>query len=423
MKTIIPTVKGTRDFYPEEMAYRSWLYKTIREVAESFGYQEWDAPFLERIDLYAAKSGEELVRKQAFVFEDRGGDSIALRPELTPSLARLVAQRQGELAFPLRWWSWGPFWRYEQPQKGRSREFFQWNIDVIGPNSPETDAELLAIAASFFQKVGLGSGEVKLLVNSRKMMNQELANLGVSDDQRRLVFQLIDRLDKMRPEEWERYALEQGLSAEHLSGLKQILSDPEIWRKSEDLVRAFAVMDGLGLRDYIQFDPRIIRGLDYYTGIVFEAKDVAGGRSILGGGRYENLVSAVGGDPLPASGFAMGDMMIAVVLEKYGKLPKFQLAPAQVLVTSFDAERLLGAYVLAGELRQAGLKVMVYPEFAKLQKQLKYADRSGARFVLIAGPDEEAAGIVTVKDLATRTQETCPRAGLADLLKKKLADA
>lgn len=423
MKAIIPTVKGTRDFYPEEMAYRSWLYQVIREVAESYGYQEWDAPFLEKIDLYAAKSGEELVRKQAFVFEDRGGDSIALRPELTPSLARLVAQRQSELAFPLRWWSWGPFWRYEQPQKGRSREFFQWNIDVIGPNSPETDAELLAVAASFFQKVGLGPDEVKLLVNSRKMMNQELVRLGVSDNQRRLVFQLIDRLDKMRPEEWERYALEQGLSAEHLAGLKQLLSDPEIWRRSEDLQRAFAVLEGLGLRDYIVFDPKIIRGLDYYTGIVFEAKDVAGGRSLLGGGRYENLVSAVGGDPLPASGFAMGDMMIAVVLEKYAKLPKFQLATAQVLVTTFDAERLLGAYVLAGELRQSGLKVMVYPESAKLQKQLKYADRIGTRFVLIAGPDEEAAGQVTVKDLATRTQETCARSELAELLKLKLAQA
>ena len=423
MKTIISPVKGTRDFYPEEMAYRSWLYQTIREVAESFGFQEWDAPFIERIDLYAAKSGEELVRKQAFVFPDRGGDSIALRPELTPSLARMVAQKQGELAFPLRWWSFGPFWRYEQPQKGRTREFFQWNMDVIGPNTPETDAELLAVAATFFQKVGLGSNEVKLLVNSRKMMNAELISLGIEEDQRRLVFQLIDRLDKLGPEAWEKYALEQGLSPAHLSGLKQLLSDPDLWLRSEDLTRAYAVLKGMGLSDYFQFDPRIIRGLDYYTGIVFEAKDVAGGRSILGGGRYENLVSAVGGDPLPASGFAMGDMMIAVVLEKYGKLPKFAQTPAQVLVTVFDPERLLNAFVLAGDLRQAGLKVAVYPEAVKLQKQLKYADRVGARFVLIAGPDEEAAGQVMVKDLSLRTQEPCPRSSLALALKQKLAQA
>ncbi len=152
MEKIIPSVKGTRDFYPEEMAIRSWLYQTLREVSESFGYQEYDGPFLEKIDLYAAKSGEELVKEQAFVFPDRGGDLITLRPELTPSLARMVAQRQRQLTFPLRWWSFGPFWRYERPQKGRTREFFQWNIDLIGANSPESDAELVAICVAFFKK-------------------------------------------------------------------------------------------------------------------------------------------------------------------------------------------------------------------------------------------------------------------------------
>src|SRR5512147_661045 len=151
MKNIVQAVKGTRDFYPDEMALRTWLYEAIRQVSEAFGYQEYDGPFLEKIDLYAAKSGEELVKEQAFVFPDRGGDLITLRPELTPSLARMVAQKQGELAFPLRWWSFGPFWRYEKPQRGRTREFFQWNIDMLGVNSPEADAELIAICAAFFQ--------------------------------------------------------------------------------------------------------------------------------------------------------------------------------------------------------------------------------------------------------------------------------
>ena len=423
MKTIITSVKGTRDFYPEEMAYRSWLYRTIREVVESFGYQEWDAPFLERVDLYAAKSGEELVREQAFVFQDRGGDSVTLRPELTPSLARMVAQRQSELVFPLRWWSFGPFWRYERPQKGRSREFFQWNIDIIGPTAPEADAELLAIAATFFRKVGLESNQVKLMVNSRKLMNAELDRIGIQDDQHRLVFQLIDRRDKLQPSEWDRYALEQGLSQDLLNGLKDLLNDENVWERSEELQRAFRILDSLGLRDYIRFDPQVIRGLDYYTGIVFEAKDVTGGRAILGGGRYENLVNAVGGDPLPASGFAMGDMMIGIVLEKFGKLPKFQNSPAQILVTCFDAERLGRAYALAGELRQAGLRVIVYPEAVKLQKQLKFADRTGVRFVLIAGPDEDAAGLVTVKDLSTMSQESLAKENLAEGLIKKLAEA
>lgn len=148
MKQIVQSVKGTRDFYPEEMAIRSWLYQTIRTVSEVFGYQEYDGPFLEKIDLYAAKSGEELVKEQAFVFEDRGGSEITLRPELTPTLARMVAQKQNGLSYPLRWWSFGPFWRYERPQKGRTREFFQWNIDLIGAGSSEADAELLAVCAT-----------------------------------------------------------------------------------------------------------------------------------------------------------------------------------------------------------------------------------------------------------------------------------
>ena len=151
MKNKIATVKGTREFYPEEMALRNYLYQNVRAASQSFGYQEWDGPFLETIDLYAAKSGEELVKKQSFVFQDRGGDLVTLRPELTPSLARMIAARQGELTYPLRWWSFGPFWRYEQPQKGRSREFFQWNVDIIGVASPEADAELIAVAASFLR--------------------------------------------------------------------------------------------------------------------------------------------------------------------------------------------------------------------------------------------------------------------------------
>ena len=163
MKSIIQPVKGTREFYPRQMEVRRWLYAKIEEVAASFGYEEWDGPFLEKIDLYAAKSGEELVKEQSFVFPDRGGELIALRPELTPSLARMVAQKQNELVYPLRWWSFGPFWRYEKPQKGRSREFFQWNIDLIGIESAEADAELLAICATFLKSTGISPDQVQRL--------------------------------------------------------------------------------------------------------------------------------------------------------------------------------------------------------------------------------------------------------------------
>lgn len=421
MKAIIPSVKGTRDFYPADMAVRNYLYRTLRTVSEQYGYQEYDGPFLERIDLYAAKSGEELVKEQAFVFPDRGGDEITLRPELTPTLARMVAQRQGELTVPLRWWSFGPFWRYERPQKGRTREFFQWNIDLIGVSSPEADAELVAICAEFFRAVGLKPSQVQIMVNNRKLMDQSLADLGVGAELRPRVFRLVDRRDKMSAADWDGYALEMGLSAEQLAGLKALLADGELWRKSEDFLRFFAVLDALGVREYVRFDAQIIRGLDYYTGTVFEARDVDGGRAVLGGGHYDNLVSDVGGDPLPGVGFAMGDVMIGVVLEKYGLLPHSGALEGAALVTVFDGERLIDSFRLAGELRQAGLRVVCYPEPAKLPKQLKFADKMGIRFALIVGPDEAAQGLVTIKDLATRTQETTAQEKAAEKIAEMLA--
>lgn len=421
MKAIIPSVKGTRDFYPADMAVRNYLYRTLRTVSEQYGYQEYDGPFLERIDLYAAKSGEELVKEQAFVFPDRGGDEITLRPELTPTLARMVAQRQGELTVPLRWWSFGPFWRYERPQKGRTREFFQWNIDLIGVSSPEADAELVAICAEFFRAVGLKPSQVQIMVNNRKLMDQSLADLGVGAELRPRVFRLVDRRDKMSAADWDGYALEMGLGAEQLAGLKALLADGELWRKSEDFLRFFAVLDALGVREYVRFDAQIIRGLDYYTGTVFEARDVDGGRAVLGGGHYDNLVSDVGGDPLPGVGFAMGDVMIGVVLEKYGLLPHSGALEGAALVTVFDGERLIDSFRLAGELRQAGLRVVCYPEPAKLPKQLKFADKMGIRFALIIGPDEAAQGLVTIKDLATRTQETTSQEKAAEKIAEMLA--
>jgi histidyl-tRNA synthetase len=416
MKQIIQSLKGTRDFYPEEKAELSWLYAKIGEVSRDFGYQEWDGPFLEKIELYAAKSGEELVNDQAFVFQDRGGDLITLRPELTPSLARMVAQKQGSLIFPLRWWSFGPFWRYERPQKGRSREFFQWNIDLIGTNNPESDGELVAIAAAFLQKVGLRPDQVKIMVNNRRLMDSSLAEIGVAVEMRASVIRLMDRKDKLKPDEWDQYALELGLTENQVVALKKLLEDQDLWLKSDELKRAFSVLDAVGLRDYVQFDARIIRGLDYYTGTVFEARDLDGGRAILGGGRYDNLVNDVGGDPLPGVGFAMGDVMITIILKKYSLIPNQGMTPSRVLVTLFDEDSTIEAYRLSAELRKAGIRAAVYPEPAKLVKQLKYADRMGIKLALIVGPDEEAAGQVTIKDLAARSQTTLNRADLVEFL-------
>ena len=426
MKNVIPSVKGTRDFYPEQMVLRTWLYQTIREVAESFGYQEWEAPLLETLDLYAAKSGEELVKEQSYVFKDRGGDEITLRPELTPSLARLIAQKQQELTFPLRWWSFGPFWRYERPQKGRTREFFQWNVDMLGPNTPEADAENVAVLATFFQRVGLTPNEVMILVNDRRLIDAQFDKFDVQMELRPAVSSWIDRREKLAPDAWEAYGVEVGLSDSQLQNLKAMLDDKDLWKQSPQQVRFYQAIDALGVSQFVQFDPSIIRGLLYYTGTVFEAWEVGGQirRSILGGGRYDNLLSDVGGEPLPATGFAMGDVVITLLLEKYGLLPKnLDVNPAPVLVTVFDEERQMASLALATRLRRAGLKVVVYPEAIKLGKQFKYADRIGARFTLVLGPDEAEKGQVAVKNLVSGEQTTVPQEAAADVIRGILASS
>ncbi|MHB0923338.1 MAG: histidine--tRNA ligase [Bellilinea sp.] len=423
MTKIVGSLKGTRDFYPEEMTVRAWLYAQLREVSESFGYQEYDGPFLEKIDLYAAKSGEELVKEQAFVFPDRGGDLITLRPELTPTLARMIAQRQNQLTYPLRWWSFGPFWRYERPQKGRTREFFQWNIDLIGTTSPESDAELVAICAAFFKSVGLKPDQVGIFVNDRRLMSSQLGKIGIlKEEDRKKVFKLIDRRDKMLPNEWDAFSIESGLTLKELNDLKGVLDNRELWKESPELTRLFASLEVLGVANYVQFDPQIVRGLDYYTATVFEARDLdREGRAILGGGRYDNLVQAVGGDPLPGVGFAMGDVMIRLLLEKYNCLPEFKPSPADILVTVFNEELLSYSTKVSSDLRDAGFKVSCFTEAIKLPKQLKYADKMGIRFVVIVGPDEVAAGQATVKDLAQHQQATVPAGAILAAIRQWLA--
>ncbi len=423
MKSIIQPVKGTRDFYPEQMAVRTWLYETVRAVSESFGYQEYEAPILESLDLYAAKSGEELVKEQSYVFTDRGGSQIALRPELTPSLARMIAQKQAELAFPVRWWSFGPFWRYERPQKGRTREFFQWNVDMLGSDSPEADAENVAVLATFFQRVGLDPTRVLILVNNRRLIDSEFETCGIAQDMRPAASAWIDRRSKMSSGPWQADGKELGLSDSQLNSLKFMLDDVELWRKSEELTRFFSAIEALGLRDYVRFEPSVVRGLLYYTGTVFEAWEVGGEikRSILGGGRYDNLLADVGGTRLPAVGFAMGDVVITLLLEKYGLLPKnLRTQPASILVTTFNRETLLASYRLAASLRRAGLNAAVYPESARLPKQFKYADKIGARLALVLGPDEAAKEQVTVKDLSNGDQQTVPQDVVIQLLRQIL---
>jgi len=419
----IQSVKGTREFYPEQMFLRNFIYEKVRAASQAFGYQEWDAPFIETIDLYAAKSGEELVKKQSFTFQDRGGDFVTLRPELTPSLARMIAAKQGELTFPLRWWSFGPFWRYEQPQKGRSREFFQWNIDMLGVDSPLVDAELIAVAATFLRSVGLNPQLASIYVNNRQLMESEFDALGIVPEKRLDVSNLVDRRSKMEPVKWDAYALELGLTQTQVDGLKNVLGNFDLWKKSDELVRLFAALEALGVKEYVKFDPNIMRGLLYYTGTVFEAFETSGSlkRAILGGGRYDNLLADVGGQPLPAVGFAMGDVVIGIILQENGLLPEFTPSPAPVLVTVFDETMWMKSFELAAQLRNAGLNVMVYPEPVKLQKQFKFADKMKIKIVLTVGPDEAANDQVAVKNLVNGEQVTVKREAVVEFIRKILA--
>ena len=422
MSSKIKTVKGTREFYPEQMFLRNYLFDKVRAASQMFGYQEWDGPFIETIDLYAAKSGEELVKKQSFTFEDRGGESVTLRPELTPSLARMIAAKQGELTFPVRWWSFGPFWRYESPQKGRSREFFQWNIDMLGVNSPEADAELIAVGATFLRSVGLSPERALIYVNNRRLMDSEFDALDIAPEKRLDVSNLVDRRTKMEPAKWDAYGLELGLTQAQLNGLKDILGNFELWNKSDELTRLFAALDVLGVSEYVKFDPNIMRGLLYYTGTVFEAFDTSGSlkRAIFGGGRYDNLLADVGGQPISGVGFAMGDVVIGIILQEANLLPEFEPSSAQILVTVFDENLWLESYKLAAELRNAKLNVMVFPEPAKLPKQFKFADKMKMKIAVTVGPDEAENGQAAVKNLSNGEQVVVKREAVADEIRKIL---
>ncbi len=422
MKNLIQPVRGTRDFYPASMSFRRWLYESLGTVSALFGYQEYEGPILERLELYAAKSGDELVKEQAFVFKDRGGDEITLRPELTPSLARMVAAKHAQLPKPIRWWSFGPMWRYERPQKGRSREFFQWNLDLLGVDSAEADAEVIAIAATFFQRMGLSPSEIQIHVNDRRLMEREVLKLGIAGDQLKLVYKLIDRVDKLERPRWREYAVELAqLSVAQIEQLEALIAHTTLWEQAPELQRLMQALSVLGLREYVTFDPTIIRGLEYYTGTVFEARDTSGEfRAILGGGHYGNLVADVGGgEALSGVGFGMGDMVVELLLRKYLKVPELNPSPTKVLVTVFSAELAQASAALATELRAQGLPTELTPNSIKLDKQLKYANAHAIPWVAIIGPDELNSGHVVLKDLKAGTQQTVARSEVVGFLNIK----
>lgn len=419
IKVKFPLVRGFDDFYPDKMSARLWLFEKMRQASRLFGYEEYEGPALELFALYTTKSGEALVKEQTFILKDQGGKKLALRPEMTPTLARMVAQKQEELIKPIRWFSIGPRWRYEKPQKGRSREFYQWDVDLVGIESPEADAEVIAIACEFFKLVGLTPKEVTIKVNNRRLIEQKLNFIEIPKQKISEVIRAIDKKGKMEAKDWEEYLTSISLNKLQIKDLEEILKDKDFATESEELTALFSTLSDLGYEKYVEFDPTVVRGLDYYTGTVFEATDRKQElRAILGGGRYDNLVEVVGGKRLSGVGFAVGDKVIEAVLRQFKKWPTIRPSEAKFLVTVFSESLYRNSLKIAQLLRSNGYPTELYLTIDDLDKQLKYANKKNIPFVLILGPNESEKNTVTLRNMRTGEQKEIPQEELLEKDKK-----
>jgi histidyl-tRNA synthetase len=415
--SIIQAPRGTRDFYPEDMARLQWLFQQWRDVSLRHGFEEYDGPSFENLDLYTRKSGDEIV-SQLFNFEDRGGRSLALRPELTPTLARMIASKANALPRPIKWFSIPRSCRAERPQKGRLREFFQWNIDIVGSSEVLTDAECIFVALDFLRGIGLGPDMIELRVNSRFIVAAILADAGIQADRHEQMFAIMDKYEKLPADKFDAYAREQGVAENELSAVKTILHVPDLaaletLAKSDESKAELAKMqelhhylDCFGVGDYFVYKPSVVRGLAYYTGIVFEIFDRgAGMRALAGGGRYDNLISLFGGPEMPAVGFGMGDVVLLDLLEETGKLPSLTAhRPPQFFVVDADHELFPLALTLVGKLREKNFVADYAPKRQNVGKQMKYASGRSAQLALILGEETKTDGLIAVKNLVTGEQ-------------------
>ncbi|MGE5557324.1 MAG: histidine--tRNA ligase [Bacillota bacterium] len=416
---LIKSVKGMRDFYPGEWAFQKWLARKWLDIGALFGYQEYEGPIVEPMELYLEKSSEEIVTQQTFSMQDRDGNRLVLRPELTPTLARMVAQKENELPLPVRWQSFGPFFRYEKPQRGRGRGFFQWNVDCIGSESILADAEILTIAALSLKELGLTAGEAVIKVNDRAAMQEWITDkLKLSAEKVTPLFRAIDRMDKAPPEVFHNSLRELGLNQGQIGALLEFLESKE-FSFSPWLAELFSLLKSNGVAEYCEPDLKIIRGFDYYTRTVFEAWAKTGlRRALFGGGRYDNLTLQVGGKKrLPGVGFAPGDMAVYELLAELGKLPALSPVHARALITVFSPELRDASLKLARDLRKAGVAVEIYPDISKLDRQIKYADQQKIPYAVIIGPEEAEKGVYILKDLAEREQKALDYPELCRILK------
>ena len=401
-------VRGTRDFYPEDMRIRNWLFDNFRAAARSHGFEEYDSPVLEHEELYTRKQGEEITQ-QLYNFEDKGGRRVALRPEMTPSLARMVMARAGAMPTPIKWFSIPQCWRYERTQRGRGREHYQWNVDIWGSDAVQADAELLSVLVSFFEGVGLNADDLVIAISSRKVLEEVLGSLGISGDAFAATCIIVDKMDKLPAEVVEQQLSEQGLDSDAISVIQSTLglSDLDslasaLGEGSEavaELATLFDLVDAYGISDWVTFDASVVRGLAYYTGPVFEAHDRGGKlRAICGGGRYDRLLSSLGGNDMPATGFGFGDMVIMELLNEKGLVPDLP-SGNQDIVIAINEDLRSAAMSVATKLRANGRQVDLVLEDKRMKWAFRHAERTGAQRLVMVMPDEWAAGNVRIKEL------------------------
>ena len=401
-------VRGTRDFYPEDMRLRNWLFDNFADAALLHGFDEYDAPVLEHEELYTRKQGEEITQ-QLYNFEDKGDRKVALRPEMTPSLARMVMARAGGLPMPIKWFSIPQCWRYERTQRGRGREHYQWNVDIWGTNEISADAELISILVTFFEGVGLTAKDLVIKISSRKVLEEVLGSLEISEEIFSKTCIIVDKMDKLPADIIEEQLTELGHNSDAISKIQSILGIKNMDELANSLGKEssavselnslFDSIDSYGILEWVEFDASIVRGLAYYTGAVFEAHDREGKfRAICGGGRYDKLLSTLGGKDLPATGFGFGDMVIMELLAEKNLIPEL-ISGIEDIVIPLNPELRGASVMVAAALRDTGRTVDLVLEDKKLKWAFKHAERIGADRLVMVMPEEWKSGKVRIKDL------------------------
>lgn len=418
------SLPGFREFYPETFARRNHIFRLWRQTAGSFGFAEYDAPILEPLDLYKTKSGDE-IEAQLFSFTDKGGREVALRPEMTPTVCRMVGARANALKRPIKWFSIAEYYRYERAQKGRERAFFQFNADLFAEAGPEAEIELIALLAQCLRAFGLTEQDFYIRLSDRNVWFFYLQALGLDEPRIRAVLSAVDKFEKAGDDAFAAYAQQFGaldaalkerilgfLKIKTLAELEQTLvtvGSEDLSARLADWRKLLGGLDAMGLGPFIQVDLGVVRGLAYYTGFVFEAFDRKGElRAIAGGGRYNDLVAKLGGPDLPAVGFAIGDVTLGLLLEARGLMPTFIQSCDVYCVIGGDAER-RAAFSDINALRGAGFRTDYPLKDVGFGKQFKLAADSGAKLALIYGADELARNVVKVRDLGARTEFEIPR--------------